>query len=317
MPLASESTSRLTCIINVRNGERYIAETLASVAAQTDSLALLVIDNHSTDKTTEIVRSFPLATLVSTPQPMTLGAARAFSLGLVKTPYVAWLDADDLWEPEFCRESVIALDTYRTAPFVSSSSLLIDSSSVLLTEQKYRAPQTAASPMPPTHYAKGENFNDMALRMRSRALWLSYVFRTDILRKVGGLNPLLTYSPDYDVILRTLSQGESVHIQRDLSRYRVHPGQESHRISPQVRLEETYSSLEQALRILGRLTPKEQKALHRQKAFRISLMRARHENSIKNTFVAALNFLRPSVQAWIWRRIFHELSYKPGQTLET
>jgi glycosyltransferase involved in cell wall biosynthesis len=51
--------TQLTTVIPVYNGERFIGETLRSVARQIRKPdRLIVIDNRSTDRTQEIVKEF-------------------------------------------------------------------------------------------------------------------------------------------------------------------------------------------------------------------------------------------------------------------
>src|SRR5438067_6798980 len=52
-------SQRTTVIIPVYNGEKYIAEALASVAAQTDPAGeVILVDDGSTDATAEIALTF-------------------------------------------------------------------------------------------------------------------------------------------------------------------------------------------------------------------------------------------------------------------
>jgi glycosyltransferase involved in cell wall biosynthesis len=49
----------VTVTVPMYNNERYIAETIESVLAQTmDDFELLIYDDHSTDRSLEIARSF-------------------------------------------------------------------------------------------------------------------------------------------------------------------------------------------------------------------------------------------------------------------
>lgn len=88
-------------IIPVYNGENYLAETLASVLAQTAlPKEILVIDDGSTDGTAELARSFgPRVTVISRPNSG-VGNARNFGASLATADWLAFLDHDDLWEPE-------------------------------------------------------------------------------------------------------------------------------------------------------------------------------------------------------------------------
>ena len=90
MPLVSVVTA-------VRNGERFIGETMASIFAQQDvDVDYVVVDGGSVDKTLEIVRAneHRLAGLISEPDQ---GISDAFNKGLSSTrgDYIMFLNADD------------------------------------------------------------------------------------------------------------------------------------------------------------------------------------------------------------------------------
>jgi glycosyltransferase involved in cell wall biosynthesis len=90
----------VTAAIPVRNGDAYLAEAIESVLGQTRPCdQLIVVDNGSSDRSAEIARGYaPAVTLVSEPR-VGIGAARNAALHAAKGSHVAFLDADDLWEP--------------------------------------------------------------------------------------------------------------------------------------------------------------------------------------------------------------------------
>ncbi len=91
--------------IPVWNGEQFIARTLASVAAQTRRPdRIVVLDNGSTDRTEEIVRSFKDLPVEFIRNPTNLGLFGNFNRCLdfaAETEYLQILHADDTLEPEF------------------------------------------------------------------------------------------------------------------------------------------------------------------------------------------------------------------------
>ena len=91
----------VSVIIPVRDGERYLGEAIQSVLCQTYVPAeVIVVDNGSKDSSAEIARSFgePVRVLEETAR----GAAQARNTGLraAAGDLIAFLDADDVWEPE-------------------------------------------------------------------------------------------------------------------------------------------------------------------------------------------------------------------------
>ncbi len=91
----------VTAAIPVRNGEAYLAEAIESVLAQSRPCEqLIVVDNGSTDGSAEIARGFGEAVEVVFEPREGIGAARNAALRAARGTHVAFLDADDLWEPE-------------------------------------------------------------------------------------------------------------------------------------------------------------------------------------------------------------------------
>ena len=94
----------VTVIIPARNAASSIVRTLKSVEWQTLAPSrVLVVDDGSSDSTTEVVRRFSASSGVNISLLHTggrgAGAARNEGLARVSTPYVAFLDADDIWYP--------------------------------------------------------------------------------------------------------------------------------------------------------------------------------------------------------------------------
>ena len=94
------------------NAERFIAESIDSVIAQTwPHWELLITDDGSTDGTAEVVRAYarrdPRVRLFRFPRNTGLAAkARNYSLSRARGEFLAFLDADDLWHPEKLEKQV-------------------------------------------------------------------------------------------------------------------------------------------------------------------------------------------------------------------
>ena len=108
----------VTVIIPARNAASSIARTLMSVEWQTLApLRVLVVDDGSSDSTTEVVRRFSASSGVNISLLHTggrgAGAARNEGLAHVSTPYVAFLDADDIWYPTKLERQIPLTDDRR------------------------------------------------------------------------------------------------------------------------------------------------------------------------------------------------------------
>lgn len=93
----------VSVIIPVYNAEKYIGEAIKSVLAQTYShFELIIVDDASTDRSVEIIRSFNdyRINLIQHDKNRGPGAARNTALEVARGEWVAYLDADDQWLPE-------------------------------------------------------------------------------------------------------------------------------------------------------------------------------------------------------------------------
>ena len=111
---------RVSVVVPVFNGERTIAETIASALAQTfEDFELLLINDGSTDHSSEIVRGFDDHRIqIHTFPNAGLSASRNRGIARSRGEFVVFLDADDLWEPRKLEAQVQALDNDPEAALV-------------------------------------------------------------------------------------------------------------------------------------------------------------------------------------------------------
>ena len=85
------------------NAEKYIEEAINSILAQTyPNFEFIIVDDGSTDKTSEIIHSFKDERIVYLKHPTNMGVseARNTALRAAKGKWGALADADDVWLPE-------------------------------------------------------------------------------------------------------------------------------------------------------------------------------------------------------------------------
>lgn len=97
----------VSIIVPVYNVEKYIEETMDCVTRQTyPDWELLLVDDSSPDSSAEKIENYIRrsgdARIRLLRQPSNMGAAKARNRGLAESlgRYIAYLDADDLWEPD-------------------------------------------------------------------------------------------------------------------------------------------------------------------------------------------------------------------------
>jgi hypothetical protein len=91
---------RISVIIPAYNVELFIKETVESVLDQTCPVSeLIVVDDGSTDRTADIAESFGGPVHVLRQDNAGASVARNRALEHASGDFIAFLDADDLWEP--------------------------------------------------------------------------------------------------------------------------------------------------------------------------------------------------------------------------
>jgi glycosyltransferase involved in cell wall biosynthesis len=192
----------------VYNGERHLEESIGSVFAQTfEDFELLVVDDGSTDATTQILAHHADSRLRVLRNERNLGLIKSLNRGLAESRgrYVARQDADDISEPERLERQAAFLDVNPDVTILASSYLRIrDDGSVS-----------------GIRYVPTE-----ALGVRWRLLFLnaftnsSVMFRRDDVERLGGFREEFAYAQDYDLWSRLAFTGSVAALPDTLARYR-------------------------------------------------------------------------------------------------
>lgn len=127
--------SRVSVIIPAYNAAATVAATVDSVLGQTFSdFEIICVDDGSTDRTKAILSGYS----AKYPDRMRLAdqpnngpaAARNHGARLSSGEYLAFLDADDIWMPNFLERTVAALDADPALALVYCNASLADSEGV-------------------------------------------------------------------------------------------------------------------------------------------------------------------------------------------
>lgn len=208
-------TPTVSIIVPAYNVAGFIAETLASVQAQTrDDWEVLIIDDGSPDDLASAVQPF-LADSRFTLHRFDnggLATARNRGIALARGAFVALLDGDDLFDPDYLEAMLAAFDADPALDFVTCDALLFG-----VPEREGRRYSEFEPQLPPITLER-------VLQRRFNVFGLCMV-RTATMRSHGGYAAELKASEDLDLWIRLLAAGSRAgYVARPLCRYRRRAG---------------------------------------------------------------------------------------------
>ena len=205
--------SGVTVIIPAYNYDRYLPAAINSALAQDYPVVeVIVVDDGSTDSTREVAARYGERSRYVYQENAGLSAARNTGLRLATHAFVAFLDADDLWEPAMISTCMRAFaELPGDYAVVACPGQFVD--------EQNRPVATAAGPArPPGPVAVVE------LLLRNRFFADAVVVRRAAVQDCGGFDAALTSSEDRDLWLRLAARARIWLVPEVLVRVRQHPG---------------------------------------------------------------------------------------------
>ena len=208
------STPRVTVLMPVFNGERYLREAIDSILAQTfRDFELLIIDDGSTDGSEKIILSLHDARIRYISNGTNRGLTATLNRGIkaARGEYIARMDCDDISLPERLAQQIAHLDSNPACAMVAAKAILID-----------------------TEGGECGTWNDDDNFTSSEQIFLrlprancivhpSIMIRTSLL-STQGYDPQQRHCEDYDLWLRMAADGYRIDkLDQQLLKYRINP----------------------------------------------------------------------------------------------
>jgi glycosyltransferase involved in cell wall biosynthesis len=122
----------VSVIVTAHNHEHYIAPAIQSVLDQTYSdYEIIVVDDGSTDGTLEQAARFERSITLVHQDPRGVAGSRDAGIERARGRLLAFLDGDDLWEPEKLAQQVAAATAHPTAGLIATDGVQFSDATVL------------------------------------------------------------------------------------------------------------------------------------------------------------------------------------------
>jgi glycosyltransferase involved in cell wall biosynthesis len=214
----------VSVLLPTYNRAEYLEEAMRSVLEQSfGDLELIVIDDGSTDDSGAMLDGLRDPRLRVVHQAHAgLTAALNAGLKIARGRYIARNDSDDVWLPDLLAVLVPALAAHGAAGFVYARCAGMHADGTPSTASRGGPLRDPADPFCSLLYA-------------DYTALLSTLYRRTAVEQVGGYDPSVEMSEDWDLALRVAREFPAVFVDRVVARFRQHAGNATALHSPDMR----------------------------------------------------------------------------------
>lgn len=209
---------KVSVIMPVLNGERYIDYALRSIVDQTyKNIEAVIVDDGSTDGTVGRIHAFQDKLdirVISHPSPMGIPRSMNDGVNHATGELITFLDHDDTWLPAFAETQVAYLQSHPDVGMVHSDFQTIDPAGQII---EHSVARCRGRQRP-----SGQVFPE--LFMDSFVAGNTVLIRRECFTRLGGFDESLRWG-DYHMWLRIARHYKVDYVDTVLTTYRQHPGQ--------------------------------------------------------------------------------------------
>jgi glycosyltransferase involved in cell wall biosynthesis len=207
----------VSVVITTYNQAEYIAETVLSALNQTyRDLEVIVVDDGSTDETGARLAPFRDRVALIRQDNQGVAASRNTGVRAAKGELIAFLDGDDLWEPDKLAVQVAAYQAHPRSGLIAVDACTFSGTQVL---RKSSLPWGTTLSAGEGAVSTGRFYDDL-LRGTLIATTSQVMIPARVLEAVGPSDGQIKFSSDYDLYLRIASQYDITFVRQVLTRWR-------------------------------------------------------------------------------------------------
>ena len=203
----SSPTPKVSIITPSYNQGRFLEAAIRSVLAQTyPNIEYILVDGGSQDESIEIIHKYE-ARFAWWASEKDRGHADALNKGFAHAggEILAWLNSDDVYDPQAVAEAVAALQQHPEVGMVYADASLIDDTGAVVGQFAARQTDYRRLLRGSVHIPQATTF-----------------FRADLWRQLGPLDLSLFFSFDYDLWVKIARVSRLLYVPRRWAQFRIH-----------------------------------------------------------------------------------------------
>ena len=202
-------------VIPLYNKAYFLKKTIQSVLDQDfEQFELIIVDDGSTDGSLKVAQSFQDKRLrILSNLHMGVSVARNTGVAQAQFPWVAFLDADDIWHKGFLGEMERAIHQFPDEAIFASGRSLVYANR----KERYRNPF-----LPEEGKVAKINYYQVISQYLPPINSSNSVVKRELLEEVGGFNESMRRYEDHELWFRLCTQKSVVFVNKELSYYTKH-----------------------------------------------------------------------------------------------
>jgi glycosyltransferase involved in cell wall biosynthesis len=203
----------VSVVMPAYNDEKYVGKAIESILNQTfKDFEFIIIDDASKDKSLEIINKYAKKDkrIIVLKNENNLKICKTLNKGIkiAKGKYIARMDADDWSYPERIKKQVEFME--------KNPKVVICGGTMEVCNLKLNP-------------INKREYNETNKEIRNKIFYWSpfchatVIYKTNIIRKVGGYDPRFPKAQDYDLYFRLGNEGEFANLKDTLFKMRVNP----------------------------------------------------------------------------------------------